>query len=144
MTDNVLFYEHWSNAGKEWPLEFFTAKEFACKGTGGVRLYIPFGFWLDGLRRRMKGPVILSSAYRSPSHNAAVSKSGYNGPHTTGAAADILCHSRRAQIVLEYICETGVRRYGINQKGDFSGRFIHVDLADQVRTGDPAPAVWTY
>ena len=143
MTDNVLHFEHYSEANG-WPLEFFTPLEFACKGTGVVRLYIPFGFWLDGLRRRIGGPVYLSSAYRAPSHNAAVSDTGYNGPHTTGAAADILCHSRRAQIVLGYIHETGIRRYGINQKGEWKSRYIHVDIADQIRAGDPAPAIWTY
>lgn len=131
---------HWSDVALEdWPLVYFSPQEVACKGSGAVKLDVGFGKLMDGLRRHMGGPVIVSSWYRSPSHNASISSTGYNGPHTTGAAADVICHHARALKVMRYALGAGVVRIGVQQRGPWSSRFIHLDTAP----GFDA-ALWTY
>ena len=39
--------------------------------------------------RNELGPLSINSGYRCSTHNAAVSSTGPNGPHTTGNSVDI-------------------------------------------------------
>lgn len=93
---------------------------------------------LDALRDKCGFPFIITSGYRSPVYNNEVSTTGFDGPHTTGKAADVSVERNNARIVLREAlnmgCFTGI---GINQKGD--NRFIHLDSVERIQN-----ALWSY
>jgi len=88
---------------------------------------------LDEARHQLGFPFPITSGYRCPKHNAAVSSTGLKGPHTTGRAADIALSYTGARKALTLLSQnfTGI---GIQQRGE--GRFIHVDLLQ--------PRLWSY
>jgi uncharacterized protein YcbK (DUF882 family) len=92
---------------------------------------------LDDLRHRCGFPLVVSSGYRCPAHNIAVSTTGPAGPHTTGLAADFAVDRAKARTVIMVASEMGFAGLGINQKG--SGRFVHVDDVNR-----PTATVWSY
>ncbi len=136
----MIVADHWSEIQPEdWPLTYFSPAEVACKGTGAVKLDVGFGMTMDALRRHIGGPVHVSSWYRSPGHNASVSSTGYDGPHTTGAAADVLISGPAAIRALRFMLAAGVVRIGVQQSGPHESRFLHFDLSP-----DHAAALWSY
>jgi uncharacterized protein YcbK (DUF882 family) len=68
----------------------FHVKEFACKD-GTQAIFIDEYLWtiLDILREQIKKPVIITSGYRTPQHNAKVKGAKYSY-HMRGQAADII------------------------------------------------------
>lgn len=122
--------------------QYFTRAEFACKcGCGRNEIDDDFITELDELRALVGEPLIVESGYRCPVHNARVSSTGDDGPHTTGEAADLRCARLLAYRVLDAALSMGFTGIGINQKGD--GRFIHLDTLE-AGPGRPRPTVWTY
>lgn len=116
----------------------FTMKEFSCRCCGQNHIEETFVDKLDELRDRVGFPLVVTSAYRCPSHNARVSSTGTTGPHTTGRAVDLAVDRGRAYEVLRVAFSMGFTGIGVNQRG--SGRFIHLDdLMD-----GPRPTVWSY
>lgn len=120
----------------------FTREELACKHCG--RMHIPQSS-LDRLQRvrdRFGKRMTVSSGDRCPDHNAAVSKTGRDGPHTKGAF-DILVSGADAYALLRIALEEGFTGIGVSQKGDHGARFLHMDdLPDA--PGQPRPTVWSY
>ena len=53
-------------------LDHFSRSELACPTTDQVRLATGFGEALEKLRIKLDAPIYLTSACRSPSHNAKV------------------------------------------------------------------------
>jgi len=96
---------------------------------------------LDQLRGDYGKPIIISSGYRCPSHNAKVSSTGTTGPHTTGKASDLQVDRSDAYLLLGLAYARGFTGIGINQKG--SGRFIHLDTLREA-PGQPRPTLWSY
>ena len=76
-------------------LEHFSHSELACPTTGELRLASGFGEALEQLRIKLDAPIYLTSACRSPSHNAKVR--GHprslhltiNEHHTTGGTCAV-------------------------------------------------------
>ncbi len=95
----------------------------------------------DRLRHRYGKPLIVTSGYRCPVHNAAVSHTGRTGPHTTGQAADFRVDRGDAYRLLKVALEMGFTGIGIQQKG--GGRFIHLDTLPN-DDGQPRPTIWSY
>ena len=67
--------------------------------------------WLEVLRERSGGPIVINSGYRSPQLNRAVGGAS-NSNHLSGCAADIRVTGfeqviRYAAILLDYADETG-------------------------------------
>lgn len=95
------------------------------------------------LRETMSMPFLVTSAYRCSAHNKKVSRTGLDGPHTTGCAIDIMIGSTPAYHFLEaaYTLKvfTGI---GINQKGTV--RFIHLDVLDPRNLKYKRPMIWSY
>lgn len=118
---------------------YFHASEFTCHCGCGANLMEPtYIHKLDELRDRCGFPLIVTSGYRCPDHNAKVSSTGRSGPHTSGRAADVQADRQRAYELLRLALEMGFAGIGIKQHG--SSRFIHLDdLTDGVR-----PTIWTY
>jgi len=94
---------------------------------------------LEALRDRVGFPLYVSSGYRCPLHNDAVSSTGLTGPHTTGDAVDIAISHEIAFILVQYAFELGFKGIGVNQRGIVHDRFIHLDTLNANR-----PRIWTY
>lgn len=128
--------EWWSH------IKHFTKREFACKcGCNLVEMDKSFVLRLDNLRERLGVPLTVSSGYRCPQHNATVSNSGYDGPHTTGRAADLKVMGHDAYRLLMRAGDVGFTGIGVAQSGQ--SRFIHLDDL-QAHQGRPRPWVWSY
>ena len=118
----------------------FKDKELRCKcGCGQNNMDPEFLEILEDIRRLFGGPLFITSGYRCPEHNAKVSQSGYDGPHTTGRAVDIAVDRGAAHRLLHIGCGAGLS-IGVNQRGP--GRFIHLDDVD--REWIDGPTVWSY
>ena len=91
---------------------------------------------LEQLRITHAKPMIVTSAYRCPAYNLSISKTGRNGPHTTGQAIDILVSGSDAWELMHAAVGHGFAGFGIQQHGKRKKRFIHLDML--------RPRLWTY
>lgn len=90
---------------------------------------------LDTAREEARVPFIITSGFRCPEHNQAVSNTGPNGPHTTGRAVDIRTPSSRARFfIIQALLAEGFHRIGIAES------FVHVDNS----ADHPIEVIWTY
>ena len=124
--------------------KYFQLAEFTCRcGCGQTLIDQDFVAKLDWLREELNRPLIITSGYRCPKHNQAVSSSGPDGPHTTGQAADIKLYGLAAYNTM-YLAKTiGFTGLGISQKGPQTSRYLHLDtLAGG--PGRPRPWIWSY
>ena len=123
-----------------WRWPHFTEDEMRCKcGCGKADMNPDFMDKLEALRVRFRKPLPVVSGYRCPTYNAKVSKTGADGPHTTGRAVDIRISGAHAAVLLTEAA-TNFTGFGFNQKGPHEQRFIHLD--DLVE--GPRPNVWSY
>jgi hypothetical protein len=87
---------------------------------------------------RMRGalafPFIVNSGHRCRAYNASISSTGFDGPHTKGAA-DLKVAFERAYKLNKMAAglELGI---GLQQTGDIADRYIHVD--------NQGARLWTY
>lgn len=95
---------------------------------------------LELLRRKIGEALMVTSGYRSPAYNAAVSQSGSAGPHTTGRAVDIACDGVFAYRLVPLARELGFVGIGLRLHG--ASPFIHLD--DLLGREWPRPRMWTY
>jgi uncharacterized protein YcbK (DUF882 family) len=94
---------------------------------------------LEAIRVEYGKPMVVTSAYRCPDWNKAIS-TGLNGPHTTGKAIDIQCYGPDAHELLTIALKAGVKGVGVSQKGAHNKRFIHMDTLDEPNR----PFIWGY
>lgn len=126
-----------------WRWKHFTPAEMACKCCGRVKADEIFMDRLERLREAYAAPLEVTSGYRCPAHNAAVSSTGADGPHTTGKAADLRVSGGKAFHVVTSALFLGFNGIGLAQKGQHESRFVHVDTLEN-GPGCPRPTVWTY
>lgn len=128
-------------------VRYFTAAEFICRGItccgGTERMDEDFVLRLDDLRKALGKPLIVTSGYRCPEHNAAVSKTGRNGPHVSGKACDIAVFGRDTYTIIRLALERDITGIGVFQKGPHGRRFLHLDTLSDA-PGRPRPWVWSY
>ena len=98
---------------------------------------------IQEIRDEIGVPLPISSAYRCPEHNERVSKTGRNGPHTTGKAVDIAVSGPVALAVVGLALEKGIGGIGVSQKGPHKQRFIHLDVIEP-SSRSPRPTIWSY
>ena len=111
----------------------FSESEFRCSHCGECNIDEGVVSRLQDIRASLNFPLPITSGYRCPTHNNAVSSTGLTGPHTTGMAVDVGLDRLNARLFLELAIQQ-FNGIGIQQKGE--GRFIHVDLLDQ--------RIWSY
>ena len=119
----------------------FTPAEVACKCGCGFLPEQDFMERVQRLRDALRFPLTVSSAARCPDYNDKESKTGRDGPHTTGRAIDLVVRGDQALSVLEAMLREGFTGIGVNQKGD--ARFIHGDDLPN-KPGQPRPHLWSY
>lgn len=150
------YYDNWKDAEKAWGKTFekrwsnFSIKEVAQRGPGWEQGNTPVVIIPDTLDRLQKlrnycgfaFPV--SSWYRSPEYNDKVSSTGKDGPHTTGRALDINVFGGDATLLIYYAHKVGFTGIGVNQKGRYAGRFIHLDDLENHETKGNRPWQWSY
>lgn len=126
------------------PWHYFSLNELRCKcgscGSTGLEMDDQFMQKLILLRNKI-GVIKLTSAYRCPTHNLALSYTGENGPHTTGKAVDIITSGENAILLLKEAIDLGFCGFGIKQKS--MNRFIHLDTCGN-EDNIPRPAIWSY
>lgn len=96
----------------------FSAREFADKRTGEIRVDPELVRRLQLLRDQLGVPIYIRSGYRSPATNKAVG-GARNSQHLYGRAADLtsgVCTVERA------------KRIGFTGIGDCAGWAVHVDV----------------
>lgn len=139
-------------------IEFFQPWEFQCQcGESGCDLHgmdRAFLRVLNEFREYCDFPFTINSGYRCPMHPIELKKR-YPGPHQTGTAADIGAYGPQlVQIIYNLgtfseIWKGGTKRgvpfhgVGLNQKGPYKSRFIHLDRAP-VQPYRSRPWPWTY
>lgn len=115
---------------------FFEYKEFDSPDIKDSYVHMNIGF-LNKLTEARKAAGIafkITSAYRSPEHNAKVGGVN-NSSHVHGCAVDIYAPtSRQKYIIINSLLEAGFNRIGVAKN------FIHVDN-DASKTED---VIWTY
>lgn len=118
-----------------WPN--FELHEFECKHCRENKINHRTVDRLQRLRTLLGFPLVVTSGYRCPVHNAAVSTTGATGPHTTGQAIDVAVRGPNALKVVVAAVGVGFTGIGVQQKG--ATRFIHLDDLTEGR-----PTIWSY
>ena len=126
---------NWSNYAN------FQAEEFNCSFSGKNQMKPEFLDILQEIRYNYGKPMIISSGYRDAKHPIEAAKN-IPGEHSFGVASDIAIFGTDAIALLETAIIMGIKRIGLNQKGDKSKRFIHLGIGDK-HFGFPQ-ALWTY
>ena len=119
----------------------FTQAEVSCKCGCGFTLQPDFLQRVQRLRDVVGFALPVSSGGRCPAHNAKVSSTGANGPHTTGRAIDLAVSRLQALLVIAAALKLGFTGIGVQQKGD--KRFVHLDDLPNA-PGQPRPTIWSY
>ena len=117
--------------------ENFKPDEFRCSHCGTLEIHEDIVDLLQEAREAL-GTLTITSAYRCPIHNSAVSKTGPSGPHTTGKAVDIhVSNSQHRKQLIDYFTDK-VTGLGIAKT------FIHIDLLYDEDGFDMRPNCWVY
>ena len=130
----MIINEH-SNWNNNWVN--FKPKEFECSHCNILKISSDLMDFIQTARDNL-GPLIITSAYRCQDHNNSVSKTGPNGPHTTGKAVDIsVKDSQHRKQLITYFAPK-VTGLGIAKS------FIHIDLLDEEDGFTMRPNSWVY
>lgn len=135
MSNGFIDAAHWRDVPKaDWPWKNFTPQEMASRGDGSIHISIELMDKLTLLRGRVKGPLIVNSAYRDPKHNVAVGGAS-NSFHVRGMAADISMSNHDPEAFTDAVVMAGFGGIGHYPPG--KGNFIHVDVGPKRRWGKP-------
>ncbi len=131
----TTFYDHWRDVPEgTWRWPNFSPAEIACRGTGAIKINTDAMDKLQALRDRLGKPLIVRSAYRSPSHNRAVGGAA-RSKHMDGAAFDIAMANHDPVAFEAAAREVGFLGFGFYPRSGF----IHVDLGPARQWGERFP-----
>jgi zinc D-Ala-D-Ala carboxypeptidase len=105
-----------------WPYRYFQPPEVACKGTGQILINEDALGALDNLRTHLGHSISLSSAYRSPYHNAKVGGAPRSS-HLEGHAFDVRLQGRDKEVIRQVAEKVGFKGFGMRYQ-----TFIHIDM----------------
>ena len=114
----------------------FRVREFGCKGSDVVLLDEELVVLLQCIREHFGKPVTITSAYRTPAHNAKAGGAKFS-QHLYGRAADIRVQDVSVEGVAAYAESLMPDRGGVGRYPAKAGRaagWVHVDTrADKAR-----------
>jgi uncharacterized protein YcbK (DUF882 family) len=132
-------------------LKYFKRSEFVCSsGNDRADMDQEFLYTLERIREKLGRPMIISSAYRSDDHPITKSKIAKGAPnggsHHLGMAVDVHCAGTVAMnIIALSLDEKTINGIGINQKGPWNSRFVHIDCVPiDNNYGITRGALWSY
>jgi zinc D-Ala-D-Ala carboxypeptidase len=118
-----MHYAKWSEVpARMWPCKFFKPNEIACKGTGSILIHAEALMALDQLRMSLGAPIYLSSAYRSPYHNATVGGAPKSS-HLAGHAFDVALRGMDKTKLRAEAERVGFKGFGLRYR-----TFMHIDM----------------
>ncbi len=120
----------------------FTTDEMACTCCGKSDMDEDFMKTLQSIRDEMQRPLRITSGFRCEARNEQISTTGKHSPHTKAKACDILISGADAMRLFAVAQKHGVSGIGMNQRGEHSKRFVHLDTLTPEE--GPRPTVWTY
>ncbi|HHN67236.1 MAG TPA: DUF882 domain-containing protein [Thermopetrobacter sp.] len=131
----LTYFAHWRDVPEGfWRWKNFTPQEIACRGDGTLLVNAPALDRLQKLRETLGKPMIVHSAYRSPSYNRKVGGVPHS-MHLQGAAFDV---SMANHDPVDF--ETAARNAGFTGFGTYPRQnFMHIDTGRPRRWGDPFP-----
>lgn len=106
----------------------FHASEFACKGTGKIKVSRELVNRLQALRDYLGVPISVTSGYRSREHNASIPGAAPNSRHISGEAADIVAQG----VSMQQLAAAAKKFFGDGGIGTYGGH-VHVDVGPQRR-----------
>jgi hypothetical protein len=120
----------------------FSREELKCRFSGECEIEEDSLNKLQALREEWGKPMKLSSAYRAAQHPRERTKPNGPGHHhgvngNGGMAFDVLISGEDVPPFIALAIKHGFRGIGVNQKGDWNQRFIHIDTRDKF-------ACWSY
>lgn len=118
--------------------ENFKFEEFTCKcGCGLTEVSSDMLDLLQTAREDLNQSIGITSGYRCPEHNAKVSSTGREGPHTRGAVDIHVSNSQHRKELIDYFAKK-VSGLGIAKT------FIHIDLLTYEHGFNMRPNAWIY
>jgi uncharacterized protein YcbK (DUF882 family) len=117
-----------------WP--HFRPRELACKGTGKLLIQRRALDALQALRRDVGKPLVISSAYRSPEHNAKVG-GAKDSRHMRGDAFDVVLAGHDPLALVMAAKRAGFTGFGYYPKA--ASPFLHIDMGPPRAWGAPIP-----
>jgi len=134
-----MIYVHWKDYPKEhWRWPSFSPREMASKREGELAVDNDAMDKLQALRNKLGRPVIITSAYRSKAHNAAVG-GAQESLHMQGKAFDIRMDNHDPA---EF--EAAARAVGFTGFGYYPKQgFMHIDTGRSRTWGTPFPKTET-
>jgi hypothetical protein len=132
-------YAHFKDfPAHEWRWPSFSPREIACKGTGELMVDDQALDKLQALRTALGKPLVLTSAYRSLSHNKRVG-GAKNSRHMQGDAFDVRMDNHDPH---EF--EAAARKIGFTGFGYYpKSGFMHIDTGAARSWGTPWPKTAT-
>lgn len=128
-------YSHFTEVpASEWKWPSFSPREIACKGTGEIAVNEAAMDKLQSLRDHLGKPLILTSAYRSRSHNRRVG-GAKNSYHMRGVAFDVRMENHDPHEFEAAAREAGFTGFGYYPKSGF----MHIDTGPARSWGTPWP-----
>lgn len=119
-------------------MNYFSDKELACQHCGDLKFNSEFREVLNSIRADVGFPMIVSSGYRCSDHPIEKRKK-VPGEHSDGEAVDIAVSYWQSMVLLESMVKHGIKRIGVNQKGDIGQRFIHIGFSKTL-----PQTLWSY
>lgn len=120
-----------------WRWPNFAPEELACRGTGKLVVDPRALDMLQSLRNRLGKPMIITSAYRSPEHNARVGGAA-RSRHLQGIAFDVRMDNHDPDFFIAQ-----ARALGFHGIGTYPRQgFVHIDArpsSEAAIWGDPFP-----
>ena len=141
----VVRVDHWTQVrAKLWEWSpFFTPEEMADSKSGALTYRPAFMNWLVGIRYLFDAPMVIASGYRTPAHQALLTKDRTTGSHVDAEAVDIRISGQAAWDLHQIATANGVMGLGVHQSGDFATRYLHLDRWTQAPDG-VRPRLWDY
>ena len=125
-------YTHFRDVPESaWRWPSFSPAEIACRGTGAIKINTEAMDKLQTLRNRLGKPLIVRSAYRSPSHNRAVGGAKAS-KHMDGTAFDIAMSNHDPAAFEATARAVGFLGFGTYPRSGF----MHIDLGPARNWGE--------
>jgi zinc D-Ala-D-Ala carboxypeptidase len=119
-----------------WRWPHFRPRELACRGTGKLLIQRRALDALQALRRDIGKPLVISSGYRSPEHNAKVG-GAKNSRHMRGDAFDVVLAGHDPLALVMAAKRAGFTGFGFYPASKTP--FLHIDMGPPRAWGAPIP-----